>query len=817
MIRTLAAALATTTCIVALATPAAAQTREFNVPAGSLRSALDTFARQSGRQVIYSGDVRLAHSAGVRGARTAEAALDAILAGTGFVVKHDRSGALAIVKAGNVPSADTGNSGSTPSESVAEAVGNEAEIVVTALKRSERLLEVPQSVGVVAADTLVKSGVTQLRDFANTIPGVNLQTLGAGVGQVSIRGVTAGFDAGSTVATYIDDVPFGSSSAFVDGSQRTLDAALFDLDRVEVLRGPQGTLYGASAIGGLRKYVTRAPSSTAFSGDLRGAVSSTRNGGISYNGAASVNAPLAEGVAGLRAGAFYSRDGGFVDNVTLGRKDVDRSKIYGGRLDLLLTPIDKLSIRLGAFLLNISRDGEPTINYNRATGVPLYGDLNQGRVLSEPFEQHYRLVSATINYDFSGATLTSVTSYQTIRIQAFYDGSEIIKDICGVQGDVCGAAGVPSGSDTDKFTHDILQSSPSVWTIEWLVGGFYTNESSKRTLAFALFDAALRPIQNRLYDLSAPSHYKEYAGFGDLPVRLSDKFDVTGGVRVAKNEQSYTQNGSGAFIGSLPRATSSESVVTYLANARYHFSNRAVAYARFATGYQPGGPNLLPRDPATGQPIAQPTFDPAKLNSYEFGFKGETTDRTFAVDAAVYYIDWKDIQVQASANGFGYFTNITGGATVRGAELTLTARPTKALSVVGAFAYQDARTERAEPLLGARRHERLPNVPKFTASVTSDYVMRSHPLAPTLGATLRFVSDRNSSFDASGGFPQYHLPDYITVDLRGGLSLGPVDAQLFVRNLFDTRAQLSAATQFGSPRVAVLPPRTIGISLSSKF
>src|SRR3569623_519843 len=114
MIRTLAAALATTTCIVALATPAAAQTREFNVPAGSLRSALDTFARQSGRQVIYSGDVRLAPSAGVRGARTAEAALDAILAGTGFVVKHARSGALAIVKAGNVPSADTGNSGSTP-------------------------------------------------------------------------------------------------------------------------------------------------------------------------------------------------------------------------------------------------------------------------------------------------------------------------------------------------------------------------------------------------------------------------------------------------------------------------------------------------------------------------------------------------------------------------------------------------------------------------------------------------------------------------------------------------------------------------------
>ena len=692
-----------------------------------------------------------------------------------------------------------------------------SEIVVTAQKREERLIDVPQSVSVLPAEGFARTGATQFLDFANAVPGLSFQTAGGGGWtQITLRGVTTGFDIGPTVGVYLDEVPYGSSTAFALGAQHALDVGLFDLDRVEVLRGPQGTLYGASTMGGLIKYVTKRPDATRLGVDAQAGTAGLRDGGVSYNGALAINAPIAPDRAALRASGFYSRDGGYVANLALGEEDVNRSDIYGGRVDLLFTPSEALSIRLGGFLQNIARDGQATVEYT-LEGVPQYGGLDQFRRFDEPNDQRYRLGSGTLAYQFGGAALTSISSYQTARSDGPWDISAVYVPLLqAVLGRSYSGVRYSNNVRTNKFTQEVRLAGENGRPLEWVVGGFFTHETSRWEEQFDPRDPAGNPAPNDLYTFSAPSVYDEYAGFGNLTWHLTDRFSLAGGLRYAYNDQEYTQNGAGLFIGSRPTARSEQDVVTYLANARYRFSDRATGYVRYATGYRPGGPNASANDPVTGLPLGSPMFEADRLRSYEIGLKGETPNQGLGLEVAGYYIDWDNIQVQVIRGGFALRANAPGGASVRGGELTLTARPASAFTVASTLAYQDAHISEADADLGAIKGERLPNVPRFTTSLTADYELPVGKVRPTVGGTFRYVSDRRVSFDASS-LPQYRLPDYATVDLRAGLTLHPVNVNLFVRNLLDERGQLSVILpQFGN-RIAILQPRTIGVTVRRPF
>lgn len=692
-----------------------------------------------------------------------------------------------------------------------------SELVVTAQKREERLIDVPQSVSVLQAEGFGRTGATQFLDFANAVPGLSFQTAGGGGWtQITLRGVTTGFDVGPTVGVYVDEVPYGSSTAFALGAQHALDVGLFDLDRVEVLRGPQGTLYGASTMGGLIKYVTKRPDATRLGVDAQAGTSASRDGGVSYNGALAINAPIAPDRAALRASGFYSRDGGYVANLALGEEDVNHADIYGGRVDLSFTPSEALSIRLGGFLQDISRDGQATVEYT-LEGIPQYGGLDQFRRFDEPNDLRYRLGSGTLAYRFGGAALTSISSYQTARSEGPWDISAVYVPLLqAVLGRSYSGVRYSNNVRTNKFTQEVRLAGEDGRPLEWVVGGFFTHETSRWEEQFDLRDPAGNPAPNDLYAFSAPSVYDEYAGFGNLTWHLTDRFSLTGGLRYAYNDQEYTQNGAGLFIGSRPTASSDEDVVTYLANARYRFSDQATGYVRYATGYRPGGPNASANDPVTGLPLGSPRFEADRLRSYEIGLKGETPNQRLGLEVAGYYIDWDNIQVQVIRGGFALRANAPGGASVRGGELTLTARPISAFTVAGTLAYQDAHISEADADLGAANGERLPNVPRFTTSLNADYELSVGQVRPTVGGTLRYVSDRRVSFDAST-LPQYRLPDYATVDLRAGLTLHPVNVSLFVRNLLDERGQLSVILpQFGN-RIAILQPRTIGVAVTRPF
>ena len=692
------------------------------------------------------------------------------------------------------------------------------EVVVTAQKFEEKLSETPLSVTAISARSLEALGATQFRDFAGSVPSLTFTTSGVGSTQVNLRGITTGNNISPTVGIYVDEVPYGSSTPFASGAQLALDVGLFDVSRIEILRGPQGTLYGASTMGGLLKYVSVTPDPAAFAATMRVGLSNTAGGGLGYDGAAALNAPFGGDKAAIRVSGFYTHDNGFVDNLAAGRDDVNEANVYGGRADMLVKPTDKLALRFVAFAQDIERDGTASSDFGLASGEPIDGDLDQRRLRPEPFDQQFRLGSATISYEFENATLTSISSYQTVRADAITDVSAFFGPALAANGIVLGSVDVSKRNETDKFTQEIRLSAGGE-RLDWSIGAFYTDEDSDQfqRLNASLPNGDVFPVN--LLTVELPSTYQEYAGFGTLTWHATDKLDLTGGLRYAHNSQRFEQIGSGPLVFSVPERGQKDDIDTYQATIRYRASETFMSYVRYATGYRPGGPNAVLND-LSGQPLADPVFDADKLKSYEGGIKASTDDRRFSVDAAVFYIDWDNLQINAVRNGLGVVDN-AAAAQSKGAEVTLTLAPTPQLTLVGAFGYTEAELSEDAPDLGGAKGDRLPDSPKFTGSLSGDYAFDLGSRDAFVGTTVRHVTDRVVSYDASASVPQYELPEYTTVDLRAGLQLGTTRLQLYVKNAFDERGQLSATTAFsalgGPVWVSLVQPRTIGLNVMSQF
>jgi iron complex outermembrane recepter protein len=714
------------------------------------------------------------------------------------------------------------------------AASNELEeVVVTAQKQEQKLSETPLSVTALSSKDLEALGATQFRDFANTVAGLGFTTSGVGATQINLRGITAGGAVSPTVGIYVDEVPYGSSTAFAGAGQLALDAGLFDLTRVEVLRGPQGTLYGASTMGGLVKYVTTVPDLHEFGGTARAGLSATDHGGTSYDVASAVNLPFASDKAAARVSGFYSHDGGYVDNIGFAHEgDVNRSDVYGGRADVLFKPTDALSIRLTAYLQDINRDGTNQVGYDLATEKPIDGSLDQSTLVPQPFDQQYRMYNGTVVYDFGPAVLTSVTSYQSMSNDSAIDGTALFAGLLNVlygpggpftppEYEI-GAVGIDYGIGLNKFTQELRLAGTGP-TVDWLVGGFYTDENSNQSQTMDPRAPDGSPLNFNPLTLKLPSSYEETAGFGTVTWHATSKLDLAGGLRYSHNAQSYAQNVTGglaALIPSRSEVRSSENVTTYLANVRYLANDNLMSYFRFATGYRPGGPNFVAYNPQPPyNPLGKTSFQSDKLQSYEGGIKVSTDDRRFAADAAIYLINWDNMQVASAQNGIGVVAN-ANTARSTGVELTLTALPVPEFSLVGTFAYINARLTAAAPDLGGKNGDALPDTPDFAATVSGDYAFDVAGHASTVGAVLRYVGSRVSGFP-QGNYPNWDLPSYTTFDLRGSVAFGSANLRLYVRNLFDEKGQLSAETTLasagGPAMISILQPRTYGMSVDVNF
>lgn len=716
-----------------------------------------------------------------------------------------------------------------PAQAQEAGVTGGEDIVVTAQKREQRLIDVPQSVSVVSGEALENIQATNFSDYLKLIPGLQLTQTTPGFGRLVLRGVNTGGVA-STVAVYQDETTFGSSSGLVNGAILAGDFDTFDVERIEVLRGPQGTIYGASSMGGVLKYVTRKPELGAFELRARGSVEATKGGDESYLGSAVVNVPLGDALA-FRASGFYRDFGGFIDSIGTGSSDVESninsSKSYGGRASVLFKPSDSFSIQLAAYLQNLKTDASGSVDSDPTTGRTLYGRLSQSQFVPEFTDVRYRVYSAVADADLGFANLVSATSYSTLS-QSFRGDlttqfGGLIEAIFGTPNDFF------QGQLTRvrRFAQEVRLQSPENDSFEWLVGGYYTREKGVIDQTFnAVQPGTLTPVAGLplLGVATINSRYREVAGFANATIHLGERFDLTFGGRYSDNKQSAVQVSDGVLAGGpnvLPVARSSEDVFTFSVAPKFEISDQASIYARVAKGFRPGGPNIL----APGAPADLGTYSSDSLISYEFGVKAETVDRSFSIDIAAFHIDWKDIQVFGQVNNFGI--NFNGGkAKSEGLEFTTTLRPTQGLSFSLNGAYTNAKLkDDTPPQVGGLSGDRLPYTPKYSIGANADYEWElGGETTAYVGASIRSLSKQPAAYDfafRSANGRQRYLPAYEVVDLRAAVDFGQYSLELYAKNLTDSEGKTSleapANIPLGAAGTGVIRPRTIGVTLTAGF
>jgi outer membrane receptor protein involved in Fe transport len=843
---------------------------QLNIPRQSLDTALKDFAHQTGLQVARFSDAPRGTAlvvGPVSGDMSVGEALTALLKTTGLTyrVVNDRTIAVVIPGAGSAASpqstsrdasqlstysSDAGNeeeakksfwnrflvaqvdqgtsSGSTPVEKQSQQTSKEKpvqleEVVVTAQKREERLQDVPVPVTAISAAVLNEQNLVRVRDYFTRVPGLGMATTDytGGDAKISIRGLSTGgigYGTNPTVGIVVDDVPYGASTSIGGGSlMPDLDPS--ELSRIEVLRGPQGTLYGANSIGGLLKFVTVDPSTSSLSGRVQAGVDGVQHGDAEgYNLRGAVNVPLSDTFA-VRASGFTRRDPGYIDNVLTGKKSVNSADVNGGRLSTLWRPSEGTSLKLSALIQDTKRNGEDDVDR-----LPGLGELQQrvwpgtGKHKAESQAYSANLTSKLGDYD-----LTILSGYNINSFDTNYDLTPTFFCV-GFAQSIFGVDGCPWTADSKarKFSQEVRLSRPLGRRLDWLLGAFYTDEKVNTHEITWAADAA-GVVSGQIYDLNFSNTYREYAAFSGLTYHFTDQFNVQLGGRAIDLRQSFAALWSGPFLSAIgapnpsnfPKNVTKDHAFTYLVTPQYKASEDLMIYARLASGYRAGGPNFLP---ALGTPLS---YKPDSTQNYEIGVKGAAFDRALSFDASLYHIDWKDLQVYMlnKATGSAFFAN-TGSAKSEGLELSVEVVPRRGTTATAWIAWNNAVLTQDFPSTSvATGHtgDRLPFSSRFSGSASLD---QKFPLGGNMtgfiGGSVSYVGER---FDVFAAGPQrQRLPGYAQTDLRVGVEYGPWRANLYVNNVADRLGVISGGIGNQIPYdFRYIQPRTVGMTVSRVF
>jgi len=706
----------------------------------------------------------------------------------------------------------------------ASAGGELQEVVVTATRRSESVQNVASQVTALTAGALDQMNARDFNDFAAFVPGLSFSSTGASTNLLVIRGITTGSQLSSATGVYVDDIPIGASTSNGVGYQ-SLNVNTFDLNRVEVLNGPQGTLYGATSLGGTVKYLSNAPYLKDFEVDAGAQVSSTQHGHIDHAYTGMVNLPFG-GIGAVRVDGYQVYDSGYVKDPIYGRDNEGWSRSEGGRASLLLEPTEDLDIRLNASTQHIPSESADVAFRDPVTHQPTYGTYAQAYPTFQPSDYSLTLYSGTIDYQTPWAKFSSITGYQVNNGTSYTDDSLIYDAALGFLGAGTDPWSLYVNTTTKKFTEELRAVSGNTTYFDWLVGAFLSNEKTSEIVD--LFDDAhpggtffgLSPFTSFL-----PSTYREYAVYADGTVHFTSQLELGLGVRYSRQKQAYDETVSGllatgsAAVLTPPVALSDQSVLTYLINPKFHITEDVMVYARAASGFRPGGPNFV-LSPGLGNP----TFQPDRLWSYEFGEKSTFLDKRASLDLDVYDILWKDIQVTVNNGGVNQLEN-AGVARVTGSELSLNYRIFAPLTIGGSAAWTDARLTSTAPVLGVNTvGVRLPLSPRFNFALIGAYdfdIVDGY--SGTFTMTDRWVGERNAGF-GSAKSPQYALGSYNITDLNLVVKAPhQLEYGLFLRNAFDRVAEISAsvlANEYNPAApvpVFLAQPRTIGLSVNYKF
>ncbi len=741
------------------------------------------------------------------------------------------------------------------------------EIVVTAEKRTSTVQATPFSVTALTGSQLTSEGVTGLASLAGDTPGISIRSSGPGQTELEMRGLSSSGGSSPTVGFYIDDVPLTPPAAALNGKV-VVDPDLFDLNRVEVLRGPQGTLYGSGSMGGTIKLVTNQPDLHTLGGQVHGILSSTSQGGLNPGGDVAFNMPLIDDKLAIRLVATEKYTSGWVDravvspfpqptdpgpacagwngcvrgNVT-GTPPVaviDNSnweRLVGGRASLLYKPTNNLSISLLAMAQSIRMGGYSEYDQPYSGGQEYH---YQPANVPEPFHDNFHLYNATIEYSFANMKATSVTSYWTREESQTQDSTEEVFSLLNYyygQGSLTDFVPINfTEKDTSRqFSEEFRLASTGNSPLQWIAGVFYASLHSafidtNEAIALGSLPAFSANSPNGIvYDANNPYKIDQFAIFGEGSYAFANHIKVTAGARYFsyKSQVNEWQNGLAANTGTeepvTPSFSSSANGVSPKINVAWEPTGNYTMYAQIAKGFRPGGFNLpLPSSCA----VSQETYDPDTSWDYEVGEKARLAGGRLTINADYYYIKWKNVQ-QAMNQGCGYTnTQNLADATSSGPEVEVNAllTPEVRLGLGGAINHTSFSSIKPEFLALANSSQitipsAILNVPKY--SLTSSLSWQ-HPLEHNYRLMVR-LSDSwvGSSNDIS--FTQTSLPAYHLTALRAGVHSDIWSVTAFMNNIFDKRAMLSTNTTAfdwvipSLTRVATNQPRTIGIEGDYRF
>ncbi|MEI9850565.1 MAG: TonB-dependent receptor [Sphingomonas sp.] len=738
----------------------------------------------------------------------------------------------------------------------------EDDIVVTAQKREERLADVPISITALGQTEMEHAGTRNLQDIARSVPGLTLLPGARGFnGAPVIRGIVPSGGA-PTVGIYIDDVPVTAKPSNFAGN---VDPRLFDIQRVEVLRGPQGTLYGASAMGGTIRYLTTPPAFSDYSGRARTELSTTDGGGTSYELAGAAGGPIVSDVLAVRVSGLFRHDGGFVERV-------DRAS--GGVLASDIDQADTLTLRAAAtWRAAAGIEVEPAIFYQKVDRSDLPQTMaklpgtSQYNTSAQPGTMRLALPSLTLRYDFGWATVTSVTStldkreaqdldYSTLQTNAFA-GADFVPGFEGYR------STSRSAVDQTDFSQEVRLASSGDGPLSWIVGGFYRSTEDHFTqfvedtgaapLLFALtgglsFQQAVGlPLLpgSGVYAGDTRGTESELAGFGEVGYLVLPGLKATAGVRVSRVELDFERTTQGPLNGGTQHVagTRRDSPVTPKFGLSYQASQDLMAYATAQRGFRAGGVNppvplaRCAADLAAMGGVPADGYAPDSLWSYEAGVKLQAFGHRLTTNAAVYQIDWTDIQqpVGLPGCGFGYTDNL-GKARSRGFEFEAVARPVDGLSLTGRVGHTDATLAEdllapPNPTTGARAvisrvGDKVVGIPGWTVSLSGEYRAPVGAAAELyirgdyqwIGAVTRSQPAGRVGYNAA----IFQGDAYDNASARVGLELDSGwELSAFVDNLLDEQPVIGVSTALSPAtrtlRTTTLRPRTLGLALSRDF
>jgi iron complex outermembrane receptor protein len=673
------------------------------------------------------------------------------------------------------------------------------EMVVTAEKRSERLLDVPLSVTAVTSAEIESRGITNLEQMQYAVPGLTIAQSGPGTGLMQLDGISsaAGGTSGlPTVGVYLDEMPVTGEGAAVGA----IDVRLLDIERIEVLHGPQPTLYGEGSEGGTIHYVTNSPDLHSWSGDYDGMVGGVTDGSTSYWARGVVNAPLIDGQLGLRIAAGYERDGGWIDSLVTGRPDVNDVDIKTIRAKMLYTPVDKLSVSLMYMHQQHDQDYQDYGNPDTRTTNALYPPYNNER---------YDLGNLIASYDFGFASLLSSTGYLHRDPANAVDVSAYLSPYLPLFGVAPGAIttiALPLEAPQNMTSEELRLTSNGASPVGYTVGAYYRDY---RTHSEESTYTAPGVLPFTLIGSDTRSRDQSWAVFAEARYAITQQLQALIGLRHYQDQQdiagSETTFGAptpiatgGTFTSNNPRF-----------NLSYKTSDHGLVYANVAKGFRSGGVNFASEGP--GVPLS---YGPESLWTYQLGAKQTWMDGRVSLDAMGYYNEWSDIQsTGVTPLGLSYTGN-GGKASGPGANLALAAKPASELTVAATVGYTDMKYDVDTP----DRHEGDPLdlVAKWTWSTVADYrrpLGRSALVAHAdLGHTSGFQITVRSLIPPA----ILHSDDRTVLNARIGADFGRFAAYVFGSNLTDNRGILYPA--LGAVSEPTLPtPRTVGVELKGHF